>query len=57
MGLDMYLHRKENVYGEPAIEIKKANECIQETIEQLEGVIKDAEESDKDVWFEYYASW
>ena len=25
MGLDMYLHRKENVYGEPAIEIKKAN--------------------------------
>ena len=32
-------------------------ECIQETIEQLEGVIKDAEESDKDVWFEYYASW
>lgn len=25
MGLDMYLHRKENVYGKPAIEIKKAN--------------------------------
>lgn len=32
-------------------------ECIQETIKQLEEVIKDAEESDKDVWFEYYASW
>lgn len=32
-------------------------ECIQETIEQLEGVIKDAEGTDKDVWFEYYASW
>lgn len=26
MGLDMYLHRKENVYGKPAIEIKKAND-------------------------------
>ena len=25
MGLDMYLHRKENVYGQGAIEIKKAN--------------------------------
>lgn len=26
MGLDMYLHRKENVYGSKAVEIKKAND-------------------------------
>jgi len=32
-------------------------EYLTDTIAQLEGVIKDAEESDKDVWFEYYASW
>lgn len=30
---------------------------IEDTIEQLAKVIKDAEREKKDVWFEYYASW
>lgn len=32
-------------------------ECLTDTIAQLEAVIKDAESEQKDVWFEYYASW
>lgn len=32
-------------------------EHLVDTIAQLEPVIKDAEEADTDVWFEYYASW